>query len=121
MTMFTPTENKEHPGFLPTIDMSELIDIFDEWCERDMLKEGYSEHITDVDDFWLGLHKELDVNIWRPDVEYGSNIPKIALYPVDEKGMTDGTTWLSIDGYLMEFLGNHPDEMLDSIKVWLGE
>ena len=84
-SMFTPTENKDHPEFLPTIDMSELIGIFDKWCE------------TDDDDFWLGLGSKLDVNIWRPNVEYGSNIPKIAVYPVDEEGMTDGTTWLSIE------------------------
>ena len=100
--MFTPTENRDHPEFLPAINMSELIDIFDEWYETGK-----------IDEFWQGLGSDLDVNIWRDydivrspldgrnhaDSEYENHIGlmRIAVYPVDEKGDTDTSVWLSID------------------------
>ena len=115
--IYTPKENKEHPNFLPVINMTKVINELDYWCQENL---DYSVMVLniDLDDYWENIGTNLDINIWRPDVEDRDSPPKMAIYPVDDEGRTNSEKWYNIYDYTMDFLKNHPELETDNIKQW---
>ena len=119
---YTPRENKEHPKFLPVINMTKVVEILDYWCEENIRVKNGDRGLPDIDveDYWETIGTNLDVNIWIPDPE--DDIAKIAVYPAEDGGFTDGQTWCDIHDHTVDFLKSHPELSTDSIKEWfLGE
>jgi len=115
---YTPKENKDHPNFLPVIDMVQVIGEFDYWCEEDFkLQTGRSLLPNiDVEDYWANIGTNLDINIWRPEPEMPTL--KITIYPVDDDGQTNSEEWCNIYEYTMDFLKSHPVLETHYIKQW---
>jgi len=118
---YTPKENKDHPNFLPVIDMVQVIEEFDYWCEEDF-QVGTGRSLLpniDVDDYWANIGTNLDINIWRPEPD----IPtlKITIYPVGDNGQTNSQEWCNIYEYTMDFLKSHPELETHYIKQWFHE
>ena len=115
---YTPKENKDHPNFLPVIDMVQVVDTFDYWCEEDF-QVGTGRSLLpniDVDDYWANIGTNLDINIWRPEPEMPTL--KITIYPVDDDGRTNSEEWCNIYEYTMDFLKSHPKLETHYIKQW---
>ena len=113
---YTPKENKDPPNFLPVIDMVQVIEELDYWCKESLNFSVFIPNIN-VDDYWVTIGSNLEINIWRPDPDDIGSPPKIAAYPVDDKRRTDEETWCDIHNYTMNFLKSHPELETDYIYI----
>ena len=45
---YTPRENKEHPKFLPVINMTQVVETLDYWCEENIRVKNGDPGLPDI-------------------------------------------------------------------------